>query len=142
MAGLTLDQAQSLCTAVLMNARGAGAPPLAVAVLDNRASLRALVVEDGLGIAMPQIAVGKANAALALGMDSADIATVAERLPGAISGFAQMAAPFIAVAGAVLVRDGAEVIGAVAVTGDTAEKDAEYAANAIACIFGHKISAP
>ena len=132
MTGLTLDEAQALCAAALASGRALGAPPLAVAVLDMRASLKALCAEDGLGIAMPQIAIGKANAALALGIEGADLAAVSDQLPGAMSGFVQAAPPFIAVAGAVLVRRGSSVIGAVAVTGDTAEKDEVHARHAVA----------
>jgi uncharacterized protein GlcG (DUF336 family) len=127
MTGMTLCQAQALCAAALRAGRAAGAPPLAVAVLDARASIKALCAEDGLGIAMPQIAVGKANAVLALGIDGTELATVSEELPGAMSGFVQLAAPFVAVKGGLLVRDANGVIGAIGVTGDTAERDEQYA---------------
>lgn len=135
MNGITFEQARALCEAALKVGRAAGAPPLAVAVLDARASLKALFAEDGLGIVMPQIAVGKANAALALGMEGADLAAVATRLPGAMSGFVQIAPPFIPVAGAVLVWIGPHLVGAVAVTGDTAEKDEFYAQAAVAQVL-------
>ena len=135
MTGITFEQARALCEAALKAGRTAGAPPLAVAVLDARASLKALFAEDGLGIAMPQIAIGKANAALALGMEGADLAAVAARLPGAMSGFVQIAPPFVPVAGAVLIRIGPQVVGAVATTGDTAEKDELYARAAVAHVF-------
>jgi uncharacterized protein GlcG (DUF336 family) len=126
-ADLTLDQALALCQAALKAGRDSSAPPLAVAVLDKRASVKAVLTEDGLGILMPQIAVGKANAVLGLGIEGAELAAVASRLPGAMSGFSQLSSQFIAVQGAVMIRKGGEVVGAVGVTGDTAERDETYA---------------
>lgn len=135
MNGLTLQQARALCDAALAEGRRVGAPPLAVAVLDARASIKALHAEDSLGIAMPQIAVGKANAVLALNMDGAEIASVAKQLPGAMAGFSQLLTPFIAVEGAVLIRVGDVVAGSIGVTGDSAINDEAYARAAVAIVF-------
>lgn len=134
---LDLIRARQLAEAALAAGHAAGAPPLAVAVLDARASVKVLLAEDGLGIAMPQIAVGKANACLALGMEGDAIAAVSDQLPGAMSGFVQLAPPFIAVPGARLLWEGGNVVGAVAVTGDSAENDQRYAAAAVS-ILGTK----
>ena len=58
--------AQALCTAMIDQARSRGFKPVAAAVLDARGSVRAVLVEDGCSIRRAEVAIAKANAALAM----------------------------------------------------------------------------
>ena len=70
MADFSLAAARQIVDAALRHARGAELHPLAVAVLDARGAVKALVAEDGTSLARGEIAIGKASAALAMGMGS------------------------------------------------------------------------
>jgi uncharacterized protein GlcG (DUF336 family) len=63
---LTLQQANHIIEAVLKAARERGMPPLAVAVLDSGAHLKALQREDGVSFLRADIAQAKAWGALAM----------------------------------------------------------------------------
>ncbi len=78
MSDLTLDAASTLVTAALKAGRDLGLKPLAVVVLDARGALKAASVEDGTSLKRAEIALGKANGALALGIGSRAIAKRAE----------------------------------------------------------------
>ncbi|HEX2510767.1 MAG TPA: heme-binding protein, partial [Microvirga sp.] len=68
MPQLTLDAAQTILAAALKAGREKKLKPLAVVVLDERGSLRALAAEDGTSLKRAEIALGKAYGALALGV--------------------------------------------------------------------------
>ena len=67
---INLEQAQAIVAAALAEARTRAMKPLAVAVLDARGALRAFGAEDGASLRRGEIALGKANGALALGLGS------------------------------------------------------------------------
>lgn len=71
---LSLQQANSLITEVLKAARGKGMPPIAVAVLDTGAHLKALQREDGVSFLRVQIAQAKAWGALGMATNTGLIA--------------------------------------------------------------------
>jgi len=106
---------------------------LSIVVLDAGGQVRAFEREDGASNARLEIAFGKANGALALGMGSRGLMARAEQQPyfiGAVA--AAIGGALVPVPGGVLVQsaDG-EVIGAVGVTGDTSDNDEAAAVDAI-----------
>jgi uncharacterized protein GlcG (DUF336 family) len=131
---VSLAQAQAIVAGTLAEARSRGAKPLAVIVLDAGAHPVAFAREDGASLFRFDIARAKAQGAV--GMD-ADTAVLAERAKGNPVFFQSVSAVVggrIAFSpGGVVIRDGAgAAIGAVGVSGDTGECDAECAQAGIA----------
>jgi uncharacterized protein GlcG (DUF336 family) len=71
---LTLQQANRIIEAVLAAARQRDMPPLAVAVLDSGAYLKAFQREDGVSFLRARIAQAKAWGALAMACDTDQLA--------------------------------------------------------------------
>jgi len=71
---LTLQQANRIIDEVLLAARQRDMPPLAVAVLDTGAHLKALQREDGVSFLRVQIAQAKAWGALAMACNTDQLA--------------------------------------------------------------------
>ncbi len=125
MSTITLGQAEEIIAAALAEARRQDFMPLTVAILDPGGCLVALKREDGSGILRPDIAIGKAWAALGMGVPSR---LLRDRLADRPAFQAALAAAsdgrFIAVPGGVLLKDETRrTIGAVGVSGDTSDKD-------------------
>jgi len=121
---LSLNQANQIITAALAKARDHNLKPVSVIVLDARASLVAAQSEDGVSIMRAQIAHGKANAAIQLGMGTRALMNRAEQqayFVSAINGLA--GGDFVPVPGGCLVMDGDTLIGAVGISGDTSDND-------------------
>jgi glc operon protein GlcG len=137
VAGLLADVASSLQLAAAakivdeaLAARAKeGLLPLAVAVLDAGGNLVAFKREDGSGLLRYDIAVGKAWAALGMGMSTRLIRDRLKERPafqGALAAASQ--GRFVPVPGGVLIVDAAgKAVGAVGISGDTSDKD-EYCA--------------
>jgi uncharacterized protein GlcG (DUF336 family) len=121
---LSLSSAQTIITAALAEARSRGMKPLVVVVLDAAGALKAAAAEDGTSLRRADIARGKANGAVALGVGSRAIGRMAAERPHFIAAATPAVGGLIPVAGGVLVR-GADnaVIGAVGVSGDTSDND-------------------
>lgn len=125
MTRISLDQAQTIVSGALAEARRLNLKPISVAVLDAGGHTIAFAREDGSSNLRPQIATAKASGALALGVSSRTIGEMAIERPTFINAAAGLnPAGIVPAAGGVLVRgaDGA-VIGAVGVTGDTSDND-------------------
>jgi uncharacterized protein GlcG (DUF336 family) len=125
MTRLTLDQARSIVGAALAKGRAEGFKPLTVVVLDAGGHVVAAEREDGSSNLRFEIAFGKANAALAMGLGTRSLMKRAEQqayFVQAVNGLA--GGRFIPVPGGVLVRDeGGTTIGAVGISGDTSDAD-------------------
>ncbi len=122
---LTLAQASTIVDTALKTARDRKFQPLTVAVLDAGGHLVAFKREDKSGILRFDIAYGKAWGALGMGFGSR---TLAERAAATPQFFTMLAAAsggrMICNPGGILIRDGAgDVIGAVGISGDTADND-------------------
>ncbi|MDB5649609.1 MAG: GlcG protein [Hyphomicrobiales bacterium] len=119
---MKLALARQILDATLAAAHARKFQPLAVVVLDARGAIRAALSEDGTSTKRVEIALGKANGAVAMGIGSRDIATrPAHFLAGVTHAVGGMLVP---VPGGVLVRDASgEIIGAVGVSGDTSDND-------------------
>ena len=125
MTHLTLVQAEAAIDAALEKARELGLKPLTVAALDAGGHLIALKRQDGASNLRPQLAIGKAAGALALGVSSRAIGEMAAERPTFIAALGPLASQgLIPAAGGVIVvdRDG-NVIGALGATGDTSDND-------------------
>ena len=136
MAGrsITLEQAQTVVSAALKEARALDLKPVSVAVLDPGGHMVAFAREDNLSNLRPQIATAKASGALGLGVSSRVIGEMAIERPTFINAAAVLSpAGIVPAAGGVLVRNGdGEVIGAVGVTGDLSDNDEKAALAGIA----------
>lgn len=133
MTTITLSTAVNITRNALAVGRDLSAAPLTVAVLDAGGHLISLQREDGASLLRPQIAIGKAWGALALGKGSRAIASDAQQRPafiGAVNTLAE--GSLVPAPGGVLIRDEhGVVIGAVGITGDTSDIDEQCALGAL-----------
>lgn len=125
---LTLQQANALIHEVLECAREKKMPPIAVAVLDSGAHLKALQREDGVSFLRVQIAQAKAWGALGMGTNSDNIAARYQKddlQRGFITALNTMTAgQLIPLPGGVLVRNNeGQVIAAVGAAGGDSHDD-------------------
>ena len=129
MTELTLTQARSIVDGALAHARGAGLMPLLVLVLDARAVPKACAAEDGTSRGRFDVAHAKANGALAMGLDSRELARRARDQPHFFASLAACVGGGMALGpGGVLIRDQAgAILGAVGISGDVGDRDDEAA---------------
>lgn len=121
---LTLQNASTIVDKALAKAREAKYRPMCVAVLDDGGNLKALKREDGASILRPNIAVGKAWGAVGMGESSRQLSERLKERPAFLGALSDMSGgKVVPVAGGVLVMDGNEIIGAVGVSGGTADED-------------------
>ena len=144
MTELSLQQANELILEVLRMAHEKAMPPLAVAVLDSGAHLKAFQREDGVSFLRAQIAQAKAWGALALACNTDQLAKryqQGEVQQGFINALNTMTeGKIIPLPGGVLVRnDRSEIIAAVGAAGGPSEDDEACVCTAIESL-GFKLS--
>lgn len=126
---LTLDQARTMIAATRAKGRDMGLKPLSVVVLDSGGHVLAFEREDGAAPGRFGIAHGKAYGAVMLGMAGRAQMARAEAqayFMAAVNGV--YGGQVVPVPGGVLLRDASgAVVGALGVTGDTSDNDAEAA---------------
>lgn len=125
---LTLDHARTIIAATRAKGRDMGLKPLSVVVLDAGGHVLAFEREDGAAPGRFGIAQGKAYGAVMLGMAGRAQMARAEAqayFMAAVNGV--YGGKVVPVPGGVLVRRDGVVIGAVGVTGDTSDNDADAA---------------
>jgi len=133
MKRISLEQANAIVAGALAKGREMGLKPLTVVVLDPGSNLIALQREDNSSTLRPQIAIGKAAGALALGLSSRKIGDMAAERPSFVGSLVGIAPNgIIPAAGGVIVVDGSDVIGAVGITGDLSDNDEAAALAGIA----------
>ena len=123
---ITLDHARTIVRETFAKGHEMGLKPLSVVVLDAGGHVIAFEREDGASPGRFAIAHGKAFGAVMLGMPgSAQMARAEQQayFMGAVNGL--FGGQVVPVPGGILVKDGDAVIGAVGVTGDTSDNDAE-----------------
>ena len=133
MLKLTYDTSLNIAQEAVKKASKLGLNPLAIVVLDDRASLRICLNQDGTSIHRHRVAHGKANAAISLGMGSRSLGSRAEEQAYFVDAVGRMMdGDFIPVPGGVLIRnsDGA-ILGAVGISGDISDNDEAVAIAAI-----------
>ncbi|MGB0499008.1 MAG: GlcG/HbpS family heme-binding protein [Rubricella sp.] len=127
MAEISHRKARTIISKTLAKGREMGLKPLSVIVLDAGGNIRAFEREDGASPGRFEIARGKAYGAVMLGMPgSAQMARAEAQayFMAAVNG--AFGGQVVPVPGGILVKDRkGEVIGAVGVTGDTSDNDAE-----------------
>ncbi len=125
MSSLTLAQANRIIEVALSRAREMKVKPLSVAVLDAAGHVRSLQREDGASMFRNDVAVGKAWAAVGMGVASRTLLQRAKENPsffGALSATAQ--GKFLPQTGAVVIKDkDGTVLGAVGASGGTGDED-------------------
>lgn len=121
---ITAAQARTMIDAALAYGIDAQMKPLVVLVLDAAGAPVAYERSDGSPTGRFEIARGKANGALQLGLNSKRIGEMAVERPHFIAGVtASVMGPLVPVAGGVLVLRDDVVVGAVGVSGDTSDND-------------------
>ena len=122
---MKLADAQAMIAGTLAHARAHDVKPLAVVVLDAGAHPVAFAREDGASLFRFDIARAKATGALGMGLDSAVLAERAKANPAFLTSVAAATGGGIVLAaGGILIRDAGEnIVGAIGVSGDTAETD-------------------
>jgi len=125
MSNVTLEQASVIVDTALSKGREVRLKPLSVAVLDSGGHLVAFKRENDSGILRPEIAIGKAWAALGMGVSSRKIRDNLSERPTFINSLSVASGGrFIPVPGGVLIKAmDHKIIGAVGISGDTSEKD-------------------
>jgi len=125
MSDLTLDAAKTIIETAFARASELGLKPLAVAVIDAGGHLKAFERQDGASFLRFKIAFGKAYGSIALGAGSRALHARAEQQAYFINAVNALAdGHLVPVAGGVVIRDAlGTAIGAVGVTGDTADND-------------------
>ena len=125
MPDLTFAAAQTIVATALAKAREHGLKPLGIVVYDARGALKAVAVEDGSSLRRAEVAMGKANGCLALGVGGRVLHKRAEEQAYFVAAASHLVGPagMVPVPGGVLIRDGVAVIGAVGISGDTSDND-------------------
>ena len=131
---LTLAQARTLIDAALAAARQQGFRPMGVVVVDTAAQMVAAAREDGATALRLDIALGKAAAAVGMGVNSRTLTQRAKDLPAFFNAVAAASQQkFIAQTGAVLITDAAgAVVGAAGASGGTGDEDEQIVIAGIA----------
>jgi uncharacterized protein GlcG (DUF336 family) len=125
MTDITLDAARTIVAAARAKGQEMGLKPLTVAVLDKAGNLKALEREDGSSNMRPDIAIGKANGALCMGLGSRALFERAKAEPFFIQAMNELAGgSLVPVAGGVLIKDDQGlIVGACGITGDISDND-------------------
>ncbi|RYB05602.1 GlcG/HbpS family heme-binding protein [Lichenibacterium ramalinae] len=121
---LSLDHARTILDVVLKTGTEKGFKPLAAVVLDARGAMKAFAAQDGTSLKRGEIARGKADGALAMGLGSRAIAKMAAERPAFVAAATHaVGGSLVPVPGGVLILQGGEVVGAVGVSGDLSDND-------------------
>lgn len=131
---MKFETARVILDAAQAKAREAGLKPLAIAVLDARGAVRALISEDGTSLHRADVAVGKAYGSIAMGVPSRALGQRAETQPYFVAAMSHIAGgKLVPVPGGVLIRNsGGELVGAIGISGDTSVNDEMAACAGIA----------
>jgi uncharacterized protein GlcG (DUF336 family) len=125
MMSVTLAQASSIVDVALKKARELKQMPQTLVVLDPGGHVVCAKREDGSGIIRFEIAVGKAYGALGMGWGSRTMMERAAQNPNFLTAIAAASGGrLVPNPGGVLIRDaGNQIIGALGISGDTADND-------------------
>lgn len=125
MSRIPLESASRIIAGAMAKGRELGLKPLSIAVLDAGGHLISFARADGASNMRAQIAIGKAGGALALGVSSRVVGTMAAERPTFVASLASLAPQGIvpAAGGVIVVDETGHPIGAVGVTGDSSDND-------------------
>lgn len=137
---VSLEHARIIADASLARGRELGLKPLSVVVIDTRTAVVVSLSEDGCSQMRQRIALGKAKAAIQLGLGTRALMKRAEEQAYFIQSMNGLSGgEFVPVPGGVLLRDQkGTLIGAVGISGDTSDNDESAALSGIAAanLFG------
>ena len=130
---MTLAQANRIIAAIFARGAELGCRPLSAVVVEPGCIVKAFQKEDGSSMMRFEMAFGKAYAALALGRSSTLVRVRNDERPAFMRYLiAASGEKIFPEGGGMPVRNAqGEVIGAVGVTGDSAERDEELAVHGI-----------
>jgi uncharacterized protein GlcG (DUF336 family) len=134
---ISLADANSIITHAMKLGDERKLSPLTVCILDSGGHVVAVQRQDGSSIMRFEISQGKAYAALGLGRSTRFMQEVLSvQWPGFVEALSVAAqGKFIPVAGGVVIRDvDGDVVGAIGVTGDSADNDELIAVDAVAAL--------
>jgi len=121
---LSLTDARKILDAALDYIVAQKFKPMAIGVIDARGALVAYAAQDGTSLKRGDIALGKANGAIALGMGSRALMKRAETQAYFIdAATAAIGGSLIPVPGGVLIKKDGAVVGAIGISGDTSDND-------------------
>lgn len=122
---IDLETATKIVDAAIAKGRELGFLPLTVVVLDDGGTVKAMKREDGASLMRPDIAMGKAWGSLGFGAGTRVLHGRAETTPVFVNALIEMSGGrVVPMPGGALIRnDDGRTIGAVGVTGDTADND-------------------
>jgi len=130
---MDLATAQKILTAALAYATEQNFKPMAIGIIDARGALIAFAAQDGTSLKRGEIALGKANGAVALGMGSRALMKRAETQAYFIdAATAAIGGSLIPVPGGVLIKSAGQLLGAIGISGDTSDNDEAAALAGIA----------
>jgi uncharacterized protein GlcG (DUF336 family) len=130
---MELATARVILDAALAHAVDQKFKPMAIGVIDARGALIAFAAQDGTSLKRGEIALGKANGAVALGMGSRALMKRAETQAYFIdAATAAIGGSLIPVPGGVLIKSGGTLLGAIGISGDTSDNDEAAALAGIA----------
>lgn len=129
MASLSLSRANRIISQALKHAGDKGYKPLAVVVLDAGGNMKAFQSQDGASKNRFEVAKGKANGGLAVGVGSRWLNAQAADRPHFLAGLSSVIpGGVVPVPGGVLIKTAkGETIGAVGISGDTSDADEDSA---------------
>lgn len=130
---LSLAQAQAILAAALSHAEEKALKPLAIALLDPRGAQKAFAAQDGTSLKRGEIALGKAGGAVAMGVGSRQLQKMALERPHFVQAASHaIGGMMVPVPGGVLIKDtSGTLLGAIGISGDTADNDELCAVAAI-----------
>ena len=122
---IDLATATEIVDAAIAKGREMGFLPLTVVVLDDSGTVKAMKREDGASLMRPDIAMGKAWGCLGFGAGNRVLHGRAETTPVFVNSLIEMSGGrLVPMPGGVLIHDDSgRTIGAIGVTGDTADND-------------------
>ena len=122
---VSLDQARTIADACLVKGRELSLKPLSVVVIDPRTSIVMVYLKMDAANRKQRIALGKAKAAIQLGLGTRALMRRAEEQAYFIQSMNGLAdGEFVPVPGGVLLRDqSGALLGAVSISGDTSDND-------------------
>jgi uncharacterized protein GlcG (DUF336 family) len=123
--GLSLVQTETIVSGARAKGRELGLLPLTVVVLDAGGQVKMVQREDGSSLLRPEIALGKAYGALALGLGGRELGRRAQSMQGFMNALSDIAGGrAVPVPGGVLACDAAgTILGAVGISGDVSAQD-------------------
>lgn len=122
---IDLETATRIVDAAIAKGREMGFLPLTVVVLDDSGTIKAMKREDGASLMRPDIAIGKAWGCLGFGVGNRVLHGRSETTPVFINSLIEMSGGRVAPmpGGALIKNADGRIIGAIGVTGDTADND-------------------